>query len=71
MSRFYAKIEAISYNKETQGIIFAARSVHAVITLCVIINERLFCSYLEGYYRFNLERADGWQFEHVRKKLFV
>lgn len=48
MSRFYAKKEAINYNKETQRIIFAASSVHAVITLCVIINERLFCSYLEG-----------------------
>lgn len=71
MSSFYAKKGAVSYNKETQRIIFAASSVHAVITLCVIINETLFCSYLEGYYRFNLERADGLPFEYVRKKLFV
>ena len=71
MSKFAAKIETISYNKETQRIIFAASSVQAVITLCVIINERLFSSYLEGYYRFSLERADGWQFEYVRKNLFV
>lgn len=70
VSTFSVKIETVSYNKETQRIIFASISVQAVITLWEI-NERFFCSYQEGFHRFSLERADGWEFEYIRKNLFV
>jgi len=39
VSTFDAKIETINYNKEAESIIFAASSVQAVITLCVIMKD--------------------------------